>query len=76
MSMDGGSAGSVGMLFQCLIALAVKRGLIFANICLQFHLQQLFIHRPLPDIWFSFSYLSDPTPFPWCTYECANDRIA
>lgn len=28
-------------LFQCLIVLAVKRDLIFSDVCLQFHLQQL-----------------------------------
>lgn len=41
MSVDRNSADSLGIFFQCLIALSVERDLTFANDCLQFHLQQL-----------------------------------
>lgn len=45
-SMDRSSADSLGILFQRLIALAVEKDLIFDNICLQFHLQQLLSSSP------------------------------
>lgn len=39
------------------------RDLIFANIRLQFHLQQVRAHSPLPLIWLFFPYPTVPSPF-------------